>query len=162
MKTVLFTGSRTVTNHDAVAMLLDGLVMADAATPAALKVVHGGARGLDHLVGLYLAAEYEGVVEVVAVPAEWERCGPDCPPTTSHRRLRIVPGAGPDGLVEETYCPWAGGRRNQLMLDEHKPDLVIAVVDKPLHLSKGTADMVKRAQKARVQTFLLDLTGGNP
>lgn len=53
--------------------------------------------------------------------------------------------------VEEYRAPWeaygakAGPIRNQKMLDNGKPDLVIAFPGK-----KGTADMVNRAKKAGV------------
>lgn len=43
----------------------------------------------------------------------------------------------------------AGPIRNQQMLDEGKPDLVLAFHDN-LMSSKGTLDMVKRARKASV------------
>ena len=45
----------------------------------------------------------------------------------------------------------AGPIRNQLMLDEGKPDLVIAFHDNIIE-SKGTKDMVNRAQKAGIET----------
>jgi len=51
----------------------------------------------------------------------------------------------------------AGPIRNQQMLDEGRPDLVIAFVDKPLAQSKGTADMVTRARKANVPTWVVEL-----
>jgi hypothetical protein len=49
----------------------------------------------------------------------------------------------------------AGVLRNQLMLDECEPDVVLAFVDKPLEESKGTADMVRRATRANVPTYVL-------
>lgn len=63
------------------------------------------------------------------------------------------------GLERETY-PYhyhlgkaGGGSRNQQMLDEGKPDLVIAF---PTENSKGTWDMVRRAKKAGVQTIVVE------
>jgi len=44
-----------------------------------------------------------------------------------------------------TYGKAAGSIRNQQMLDEGKPDYVVAF---PLPQSKGTWDMVRRARKA--------------
>lgn len=38
---------------------------------------------------------------------------------------------------------------------EQEPDLVLAFADKPLTQSKGTFDMVKRARKAGVPTFII-------
>ncbi len=46
----------------------------------------------------------------------------------------------------------AGPIRNQKMLDEGKPDLVIAF---PTKNSKGTWDMVRRAEKANVKTIIV-------
>jgi hypothetical protein len=42
------------------------------------------------------------------------------------------------------------------MLDEGKPDVVWAFVDKPLAESRGTADMVRRAKKAGVPVFVTE------
>jgi hypothetical protein len=50
----------------------------------------------------------------------------------------------------------AGPIRNQQMLDEGKPDVVIAFIDKPLRLSHGTSDMVARAKKAGVMTYVVE------
>ena len=49
----------------------------------------------------------------------------------------------------------AGVIRNQRMLDEGKPDVVFAFVDKPLTESKGTADMVRRALAAGIRTYVI-------
>jgi hypothetical protein len=46
-----------------------------------------------------------------------------------------------------------GSSRNQQMLDEGKPDLVIAF---PTKNSKGTWDMVRRAKKAGVETIIVE------
>lgn len=51
----------------------------------------------------------------------------------------------------------AGPIRNQQMLDEGKPDIVVAITDKPLEESRGTADMVRRAQAAGIRTYHLQL-----
>lgn len=49
----------------------------------------------------------------------------------------------------------AGVLRNQVMLEDGEPDVVLAFVDKPLEESKGTADMVRRAMRANVPTYVL-------
>jgi hypothetical protein len=56
----------------------------------------------------------------------------------------------------DTHGKAAGPIRNQRMLDEGEPDLVLAFVDKPLAESKGTADMVHRARKANVPTYVIE------
>lgn len=63
--------------------------------------------------------------------------------------------------VEEYPALWAlngkraGFIRNRQMLDEGKPDVVYAFVDKPLAESKGTAMMVDLAHGACVPTFVI-------
>lgn len=64
-------------------------------------------------------------------------------------------GTAPTLDVESYPAKWdrygraAGPIRNQQMLDEGKPDLVLYFHDN-LAQSKGTADMVRRAQKAGI------------
>ena len=53
-----------------------------------------------------------------------------------------------------TYGRAAGPIRNQLMLDEGKPDLVIAFHTN-IEMSKGTAGMIALAKKAGVPTELV-------
>lgn len=64
--------------------------------------------------------------------------------------------------LEVISCPanWrdhgrsAGPRRNQAMLDDHRPDLVLAF---PLPDSRGTWDMVDRAKNACVPVRIISL-----
>lgn len=63
------------------------------------------------------------------------------------------------GLEREPY-PYhyhlgkkGGGSRNQQMIDEGKPDLVVAF---PTKQSKGTWDMVRRAKKAGIETIIVE------
>ncbi|MFE6126692.1 SLOG family protein [Streptomyces sp. NPDC056437] len=68
-------------------------------------------------------------------PADWSGpCGPECRP--DHRRR---------GRRGE-YCPLAGHRRNQLMVDK-KPGLLVAAHHAN---SSGTADCMRRAKKAGI------------
>lgn len=55
----------------------------------------------------------------------------------------------------KTYGKSAGPRRNQNMLDEFKPDLVLAF---PTEKSVGTWDMVRRAKKANVKVVVIGPT----
>jgi hypothetical protein len=50
----------------------------------------------------------------------------------------------------------AGPIRNRRMLDEGKPDLVLAFVDKPIVGSRGTLDMVRRARRAGIPTYVVE------
>lgn len=63
--------------------------------------------------------------KVIAVPAEWD-----------------------------VYGRGAGPKRNQKMLDEHQPELVLAF--RSTGKSNGTDDMVARAHKAGVTTIVMD------
>ena len=66
--------------------------------------------------------------------------------------------------VEKFPAEWkahgraAGPIRNQKMLDEGKPDLVLAFHPN-LAKSKGTADMVRRARKAGVRVVVIGSEG---
>jgi SLOG family YspA-like protein len=59
----------------------------------------------------------------------------------------------------DRYGKAAGPRRNAQMLDEGKPDLVIAFHDN-IEASRGTKDMVKRAKRAGVPIVVIG--HGNP
>lgn len=50
----------------------------------------------------------------------------------------------------------AGAIRNRKMLEEGKPDMVVAFIDKPLAESKGTADMVSRASVAGLSVYVVE------
>jgi hypothetical protein len=55
----------------------------------------------------------------------------------------------------EEYGKAAGPIRNQAMLD-YGPELVLAFVDKPLLESRGTLDMVTRAEEAGIPTYVIE------
>lgn len=99
-------------------------------------------------------------------------------PTDASRReaLTIISGgaAGADAMAErwadahvgvafrKFSADWklhgkaAGPIRNQLMLEESEPHLVIAFVNKPLERSKGTADMVRRARQTHRPVWVVE------
>lgn len=81
-----------------------------------VRVIHGGASGADALAAGW-ATMVLGQDRVEAYPADW-----------------ILHGRS------------AGPIRNQRMIDEGKPDLVIAFPG-----GAGTADMVRRARKAGIK-----------
>jgi hypothetical protein len=54
------------------------------------------------------------------------------------------------------YGKSAGPIRNQQMLDEGKPDMVVAFHEK-FEASKGTADMIRRARKAGIPYVIISL-----
>ena len=106
-------------------------------------VIEGGARGADRAAGW------------------WAGCSPLHGPPSDHAEY------------DERQCPcdherypadWekhgkaAGPIRNQQMLTEGKPDLVLAFHD-DLASSKGTRDMVMRATKAGIPTYVIGRAG---
>jgi hypothetical protein len=98
-----------------------------------IVVVHGGADGADTLARLW--AEAHGI-PAETHPADWTGpCADTCPP--GHRRARR------DGT---DYCPLAGHRRNQAMVNLGA-DLCIAFHH---NRSTGTADAIRRATAAGI------------
>ena len=89
-------------------------------------VIHGAASGADSLGGAWAKARG---IPVNEYPANWRP-----------RR--------PDGTRDPSFGSYdraAGFKRNQQMIDEGHPDLVIAFPG-----TNGTADMIKRSQKAAI------------
>lgn len=56
-----------------------------------------------------------------------------------------------------THNRSAGPIRNQRMLEEGEPDLVLAFVNKPLERSVGTFDMVRRARQRRLPVWVIEV-----
>lgn len=145
---VLVCGSRTFTDGLIVNALLDGLwnemtVGYLTTDMKGMTVIEGGAKGADGLAAWW--AQHS--------PMHSHNERPDDPP-----------------FEWQTYrADWklhgkaAGPIRNQRMLDEGKPTVVVAFVDKPLAESKGTADMVRRARQAGIPTYVIecDARGGS-
>jgi hypothetical protein len=125
---VLVCGSRDYNDREDASYLYGFLDGHHAAHPIT-ALIHGGAPGADQLADDW-GKDRLGLGSVTAYPAHW-RHNPACLPGCD----RVVgPGAGPV--------------RNQQMLDEGKPDLVIAFPG-----GTGTADMVRRARKANVRVI---------
>lgn len=53
------------------------------------------------------------------------------------------------------YGKGAGPRRNQKMLNEGRPDMVLAFHDN-IEKSRGTKDMIERSKKAGIRVLLID------
>lgn len=56
----------------------------------------------------------------------------------------------------DKYGKAAGPIRNKQMLDEGKPDIVVAFLDRPEEDSKGTRNMIKQAEKAKLPVFVIE------
>lgn len=106
----------------------------------ATVLIHGAARGADSLAAQYgiewnemnkETGSWATGLEVIPFKADWNR-----------------------------YGQAAGHMRNQRMLDEGKPDMAIGFVNLPLHLSKGSADMARRARKSEIPTFVMERYDG--
>ena len=131
---VLITGSRTWTDeatiHNA---LLAAWTEAIEADYDGITVIHGGAAGADTIAARWADQNRRDGVGVECHDADWAGpCAADCPP--GHRRKQ--------GSRE--WCPLAGHRRNQAMVDSG-PAFVCAF---SVGNSTGTADCVRRAKAA--------------
>ena len=87
-----------------------------------VTIIQGGAKGADFLAKVYANSCTSSKVECLEFPAAWFK-----------------------------YGKKAGPIRNQTMLDEGKPDLVVAFSG-----GAGTKDMVSRAVKAGVEVLLVE------
>lgn len=116
---VLVCGGRDYSDREVVYAHLDGLLAKVVEAGDRLTVIHGHARGADELADDWAREKIASYVRVSihGFRADW----------TKHGRA-------------------AGPIRNQRMLDEGKPDLVVAFPG-----GKGTADMVRRAREAGVE-----------
>jgi hypothetical protein len=130
VRRILVTGSR---RWNDVATIRD-VLRAYAGTDTV--IVHGAANGAD-AIAEQVATSLGLKTERVA--ADWERCAPDCPP--GHLKQRRGDG--------RPYCPTAGFRRNQRMVDLGA--FMCHVF--PLGTSAGTRDCVRRAKAAGIPIF---------
>lgn len=122
---VLVCGSREWGDRWPIERMVVGLSVTN--HPDVLTIIHGAARGADTLAGNVVQKLWSRGYPVVEepYPAEWDKHGKA-----------------------------AGAIRNQRMLDDGKPDVVVAFTDNLLS-SNGTWDMVQRAQKAGVTTYVI-------
>lgn len=132
---ILITGSRAWSDAQLLAdTLLDAWHDATQDGYDSIVIVHGGAEGADTLAELW--ARGNGL-DFELHEADWEECAPNCPPGPGHRKTN---------RRGDEYCPTAGHRRNQRMVDAGA-DLVVAFLVGP---AKGTRDCMRRAEKARL------------
>jgi hypothetical protein len=113
--------------HDALQIGYDGI-----------ELMQGCAEGADTIGDRW--AKRNGIL-VRERPADWEGpCGSECQPGHRRRNRRGV-----------EYCPLAGHRRNQGMVDE-RPVLFVAA---SYRNSSGTADCMRRAKAAGIPVRLI-------
>jgi len=101
-------------------------------------------RGVDAIAEKY-AAELGWTVE--RHEADWDNCGPDCPPTP-HRKSRRPGDVDHPGTLD-TYCPKAGPRRNTLVASLGAHDAVGLPIGKRW---SGTRDCMAKAARAGIPT----------
>lgn len=144
---VLVTGSRSWSDvpaiHDA---LLDTWHDARQDGWPGIEVIEGQASGADSIAANWALANRAHGVGHQPTPAHWETCAPNCKP--GHRKP----------AHDRTYCPTAGHRRNQQMVDMG-PEIVIAFIahctsarcSKPKpHDSHGVHNCIRLARKAGI------------
>lgn len=140
---VLVTGSRSWTDTEVIGAALSDC-WRDAVQLGAdgITVVHGGASGADRIADLWAIRFRGSGVLREPVPADWPSCAAGCRP--GHRRRRW------DG---SEYCPTAGHRRNQAMVDR---GAAVALAF-PLGASTGTRDCMRRAERAGIEVRVFGL-----
>lgn len=145
---VLITGSRTFADVPAIHAALTEVwheAMQDGYS--GIEVIEGTANGPDRISGDWADARQADGVGHQPVPADWDGpCAETCPP--GHRRKRN----------SQDWCPFAGHRRNQAMVDAG-PLLVLAFIEpcgnsrcrrpRP-HDSHGVAHCMKAARAAGI------------
>lgn len=137
---VLVSGSRHATTAH-VELIAGTLGLLCAGGPGVLRT--GGAPGLDTLAG-QIVTPWGWDLDVV--PAEWQRCVPDIAaelggcPDWPHRKTRR------DGTE---FCPYAGPRRNQIMVDRGPRATDVQVFPAgDIETQSGTRDLWMRAIRA--------------
>ncbi|MDE2426268.1 MAG: DUF2493 domain-containing protein [Elusimicrobia bacterium] len=128
---LLVCGGRDFNDKEAVWSALDSVVVDFGVVDV---LIEGEASGADHLGRLW--AEHRGIT-VIPCPADWSNIA--------------VPGAVVRYRQGKPYNAAAGGMRNQRMLTDHAPDLVVAFPG-----GNGTADMVEKARRAGVEVVEVD------
>lgn len=125
---LLVTGGRDYRDRGHVYRVLDAVH----AKVTVSTLIHGAATGADSLAAKW--AEERGV-RAESFPADW----------TDTDRPGAIIRKRKDGTL---YDALAGHVRNQRMIDEGKPDGVVAFPG-----GTGTADMVDRARKAELKVW---------
>lgn len=107
---LLLSGSREETDRLTVVAALSDACNSMKQGRRMIRLIHGGAPGADSTGGSVWRDWVRGwpqlFVEAEVHPADWDSCGPDCPPRP-HRKSRRNGGE---------YCPLAGHRRNAHMI----------------------------------------------
>lgn len=152
MFTVVVTASRFWQDNAALSNLLVSIQdnLKESKAHKDFRLIHGDCpRGGDRMAGrIAMVLGWE----VIAVPAEWDHCGVMCPPPMGHRKIKRIDDVDHPGELPD-YCPAAGPRRNQKMINM-KPDLVVALFATHKR-SLGTMNCVKLAEREGIRVIRL-------
>lgn len=137
---VLICGSRDWSDQRIVDVLVEGLIATAGIEDRALALCQGDAKGADAC-----AKKWADVVHVEDFPAKW-----------GEHDWIWCPGAWcRDKKSTRDYCVGAGPRRNDQMLTEFKPHVVIGFKDGYKPGSGGTENMIEIAKAAGVKTYVV-------
>lgn len=159
---VLVCGDRNWEDRSIIFTVLGGVLDETVANFSDLVIIDGCTRGADEMAGDFFSGKtpgegcgrgsaergsYAGHVNVLHehYPAKWDE--------HDWEAKTAVPCFHESRLFDDR-CPAAGPRRNQQMLDEGKPLLVLAFHD-DIKSSRGTKDMVSRAKRAGIRTYVI-------
>lgn len=146
---VLVSGSRYWEDYKTLQVVLAGFN----ALYEQLTVIEGGAPGADQLAQLFVANRKRPGLELLTFPARWN----------VHDREGATP-VKCQCAQGRKLCKLAGPRRNQLMIDEGRPAVLVSFKDNlhPHLANGGSEDMIKRAQQADLYVMHVDHGGPWP
>lgn len=160
MSIIIVSGSRHATEDHfyvieaALLAVSGGNVLRRADDGTKHRLVHGDAPGVDRLAD---AVVEQWGWDSIPFPADWQRCDGDLPGEAGGCPSRPHLRQGRRGL----YCPYAGPRRNQQMIDQYPhADMALAFPGRARGIRSGTGDFMDRAVRAGLQlhVFPLDLS----
>jgi hypothetical protein len=136
---VQVTGDRKWSDWDIIEKILQPL-------PRSIQFIHGYADGLDSM--LHVVATELGFNNIIRCPSHWR-----------HNEKRWVEVYGPcSDECKEVVGRAAGVIRNNYMLKTYQAKIVLGFHDDILN-SRGTLDMMKRAEKHNLKRWLFTSRG---
>jgi len=148
---ILVAGSRELTEPGVVPGTLYDLVVNVEDCPIVVR--HGACPGeasADQAASDWindLGGRYE--VTEDPMPADWDNCGPNCPPGPGHRRRKKPGDIAHPGQLDD-YCPTAGPRRNAAMVAKEPRPAYMVAFPEPGQPNYGTRNCIRLAQQAGI------------
>lgn len=120
-----------------------------------ITIVHGGCPGGADSLAHWFCVDPSlrpsllsiNLIEMI-YRADWDHCTTECLKMVDHRRRKTDDDIYHPGAMD-TYCPFAGPRRNRLMAS-HGADVCLAFPDRRTP-SYGTRNMMKEAKLANIR-----------